>query len=183
MKHLGPISKKILLLIETGFVLSLTHSPNVYFKILKTAAREWKKINEHNLRRTIKRLYQSKLIDYKEDADGIVNLTLTTEGRKRILRYMPDNMTIKKPSRWDGLWRLVMFDIPEKKSLGRVAFRKKLKDLGFHPIQKSVFIHPYECKDEIDFIVEIFNLTPYIRFARVKDIDTELDLKKRFNLV
>jgi len=58
----------------------------------------------------------------------------------------------------------------------------KLKSLGFYPLQKSVFIHPYECKNEIDFIVEMFNLAPYVRFLRVKDVDVELDLKERFRL-
>jgi len=54
--------------------------------------------------------------------------------------------------------------------------------LGFYPLQKSVFIHPYECKDEIDFITEIFDLAPYVRFLRVKDIDIEQDLEERFRL-
>ncbi len=49
-------------------------------------------------------------------------------------------------------------------------------------MQKSVFIHPYECKNEIDFITEIFYLVPYVRFLRVKDIDIEIDLKNRFHL-
>lgn len=77
---------------------------------------------------------------------------------------------------------MVTFDIPEDKKKGRMALAEKLKEIGFYPMQKSVFIHPYECKDEIEFITEIFNLTPYVRFLRVKDIDIELDLKDRFHL-
>src|SRR3989344_4593151 len=102
MKHLGPASKKVLLLLEAGFILSLTRRPDYYFRILKKVSKEWKEI--------------------------------------------------KKPARWDKLWRLVIFDIPEEERTGRMALAAKLKELGFYPLQKSVFIHPYECKDEIDFI-------------------------------
>ncbi len=182
MKHLGPASKKVLLLLEAGLVLSLTRRPDHYFRVLKKASKEWKKINERYLRETIKRLYQSKLIDYKEDKDGTVMLTLSEKGKSRILKYDIDKIEIKKPARWDKLWRLVVFDIPEDKNLGRKALAAKLKELGFYPMQKSVFIYPYECKDEIDFITEIFELSPYVRFLRVKDIDIELDLKERFYL-
>jgi len=38
---------------------------------------------------------------------------LSLSGKKRILRYDLDNMKIKKPLKWDGYWRIVVFDIPE----------------------------------------------------------------------
>lgn len=183
MKELGPVGKKILLLLEGGIVLSLTRRPDVYFKIIKKIGKEWKKINFISLKKSIKRLYKSKLIDYRENNDGTVSMVLTDKGKKRILRYNLDKIEIKKPARWDKLWRLVIFDIPETKKQGRFALVAKLKELDFYPMQKSVFIYPYECKNEIDFIAEIFELAPYVRFLRAKDIDTELDLKDKFRLL
>lgn len=183
MERLGPKAKKILLLLEAGVALSLTRRPDIYFSILKKATKEWKKINERNLRDAIKRLYKSKLVDYKENKDKTVTIVLSDEGKRRILKYDLDKVQIKKPPRWDNVWRLVAFDIPEDKKPGRTALVAKLKELGFYPMQKSVYIHPYECKDEIDFVAEIFNFVPYIRFLRVQDVDIELDLKKRFRLL
>ncbi|MBI2446359.1 MAG: hypothetical protein HYV51_00875 [Parcubacteria group bacterium] len=183
MRDLGPTSRKILLLLEGGLVLSLTRRPDAYFRIIKKIAKEWKKINERNLRETIKRLYRSKLIDYREEKDGSVVLKLSENGKNRILKYNLDEIEIKKPRKWDNVWRMVIFDIPEVYKKGRTALTDKLKELGFYHLQKSVFIYPYECKNEIDFIAEIFYLAPYIRFVRAKDIDIELDLKRRFNLI
>jgi len=183
MKKLGPTSKKILLLLEGGLALSLTQRPDIYFSIVKKIAKEWKKINERSLRDSIRRLYKSKMIDFRENQDGTVLTVLTNKGKKRILKYDIDKIEIKKPAHWDKLWRLVVFDIPEDKNLRRKALAAKLKELGFYPMQKSVFIHPYECKNEVDFITEIFELSPYVRFLRVKDIDIELDLKERFHLL
>jgi len=57
-----------------------------------------------------------------------------------------------------------------------------LKDIGFHSLQKSVFIYPYECKKEVDFIVEFFELRPYVRFLVVKQTDIDLELKQKFGL-
>ena len=182
IKHLGPASKKILLLLEAGFILSLTRRPDRYFRVLKKVSKEWKKINERYLRETIKKLYQSKLINCKENKDGTVELTLSEKGKNKILKYNLDKIEITRPAQWDKLWRLVIFDIPEEERTGRIALAAKLKEIGFYPMQKSVFIHPYECKNEIDFIVEMFNLAPYVRFLRVKDVDVELDLKERFRL-
>ena len=111
-----------------------------------------------------------------------VTLTITANGKQRALRYSAKDMKIEKPAKWDGTWRIVLFDIPERHKRGRDALAEKLKELGLHPLQKSVFVYPYECKDEIDFIVELYELAPYVRFIRTKDIDTALHLKHRFGV-
>ena len=183
MKYFGSVNKKVLLLLSGGLALSLTRRPDAYFRIVKNITKEWKKINERSLRESIRKLYQSKIINYRENSDGTVELILTEVGKKRSLVYDLDKLKINKPPKWDGLWRMVIFDIPEDKKSARMALASKLKELEFYPIQKSVFIHPYECKDEIDFIVELFDIVPCVRFLRVKDIDVELDLKNKFKLI
>ncbi len=180
--QLGPVAQKILLLLEGGFALGLTQRPDNYFRILKGINKEWQTINERTLHESIKRLYQSKMINCKENDNGTVTLILSEEGKRRALCYSLDALKIKKPARWDGLWRIVIFDIPEHLKQGRNALALKLKQLGFYPLQKSVFIYPYECKNKIDFIVEIFNLKPYVRFIIAKKTDIDLDLKNKFRI-
>ncbi len=48
--------------------------------------------------------------------------------------------------------------------------------------QKSVFISPFECKDEVNFVIEFFNLRPYVRFITATEIDNALHLKNQFGL-
>jgi len=174
--------QKVLLLVEGGLILGLTKRPDKYFKVVKKISKEWQKINERSLRTAIRKLYQSKLIDFKEKSDGTVSMTLTNNGKKKIIQFNLDSIEIKKPKLWDRLWRLVIFDIPEGERRGRNALAVKLKEIGFYPLQKSVFIHPYECKNEVDFIVELFNLRPYVRLFTIKETDIELDLRSKFNL-
>ena len=93
---MGPVMQKALLLIEGGLVLGLTTRPDAYFKIFKKISREWRNINERTLRKAIRKLYQSQLIDYKESSDGTVSLILTENGKKKYLQYNPDAIKISK---------------------------------------------------------------------------------------
>ena len=52
-----------------------------------------------------------------------------------------------------------------------------------HQLQKSIYIYPFECKDELDFIIEYFNLRRYVRYGLLKEIDNELHLRKIFDLI
>ncbi len=180
--RIGPVAQKILLLLEGGLALSLTQRPDAYFKIIRGISKEWQAINKRTLHESIKKLYQSRMIDYKENDDGSITLILSEEGKRRALKYNLETLKIKKPTKWDGLWRIVIFDIPEHFKQGRNVLALKLKQLGFYPLQKSVFIYPYECKNEVDFIIEIFNLRPYVRFILAKETDIDLDLKNKFGL-
>jgi len=94
-----------------------------------------------------------------------------------------DKMEIKKSKQWDGKWRVVLFDIPEKIKGAREAIRHHLKNLGFFEFQKSVFIHPYDCKDEVDYLIEFYDIRKFVRFIIADSIDNELHLKKNFNLL
>lgn len=174
--------QKILLLLFAGVALGFSRSPKNYFKILKGVPVAWKEINKSRLYRIMREFYNERLIDYKEDNDGNVKIVLTKDGQKRALQFQFDEMEIKKPAKWDKKWRIVIFDIPEKKKKAREALRKKLKDLGFLELQKSVFVHPFECEDEIDFINEVFQIRPYVRFMRVESFTNEEQLKIKFKL-
>jgi len=177
----NPLKQKILLLLLTGVALGFSYNPKQQYKLVKALGREWRKIDRENLRREIRNLYRSRLIESKENLDRSFTYVLTNKGKIRALTYHFQEMKIKE-SHWDGKWRVVIFDIPEKLKTSRNALRDKLKELGFHKLQKSVFVFPYECKDEIDFVVEFFNLRKYVRYGIFDFIDNDLHLRKIFHL-
>lgn len=143
---------------------------------------DWKKYKKFRLKSTLKRLRNQRMINFSEKSDGTIQLELIERGNKRILQYKFEEMKIKIPLKWDGLWRLVMFDIPDKKKQAREALRAKLKTLGFYKIQESVFVHPYDCKGEIDFVKEFYNIYPFVKFIIAKEIDDDFELRKIFFL-
>lgn len=182
-----PISKltkeKILLILSAGVALSLSRTPKQYFKIVKNFPKEWRNIEMKRLYRIVREFYNDRLIDYKEDEDGVVKIILTKEGQKKALKFKLDEIEIKKPAKWDGEWRIVIFDIPDRFKNAREAIRKKLRELGFLKLQESVFVLPYECEEEVDFIVEVFLIRPFVRFMRVQSFTNEEQIKIKFGLL
>lgn len=179
---IGPRAQKLLLLLHAGAALALTRRPDALFRIVHSTSKEIARIDARTARRAVAALYQSKLVDYTEHRDGAVTLILTDEGKNKALRYNLNTISIQKPARWDGWWRVVAFDIPERFVRGRKELSAMLKELGFYAMQKSVFIFPYACENEIDFIVETFGLRPYVRVMLVKKTDIDLFLKQKFNI-
>lgn len=174
--------EKILLLLMGGLSLGFSYSLHRQWRIIKEVGREWRKINERELHLEIRRLYQSRLLERKENVDGSFTFVLTDKGKTKAITYRFDEIRVKSKD-WDGKWRIVVFDIPEKLRRGRDALRNKLKEFGFYELQKSVFVFPYQCEDEIDFIIEFFNLRRYTRMGLLEKIDNDLHLKKIFKLV
>ncbi|MCD6085658.1 CRISPR-associated endonuclease Cas2 [bacterium] len=182
IKRFGTLKKKILLLLLAGISLGLTKRPDYQWKIIKKTSKEWEKINQKRLKEIIEEFYQEKLVEYREKPDESIEIVLTEKGKTKALEGKIDELEIEIPKTWDKLWRVVIFDIPEKKKKARDALRRKLKELGFLEFQKSVFIFPYECKDEIEFIVEIFEIRKYVRYLIVKEITNEEELLLKFKL-
>lgn len=174
--------KKIMLLLLAGLSLSLSRTPKGYFKILRSLPKEWKEMKRRRLNEIIKEFYNDRLVCFKENKEGLVEIVLTKDGEKKALRFKIDEIEIKKPAKWDGQWRVVIFDIPERFKKAREALRNKLKDLGFIKLQESVFVLPYECEDEINFIMEVFLIRPFVRFMRVKSFTNEEQLRVNFGL-
>lgn len=112
-----------------------------------------------------------------------IYITLTEEGRKKAGRFQINSLEIKKQKRWDRKWRLVIFDIAQLKKVYREAFRGKLKELKFYQLQKSVWIHPFPCRDEIELLKEFFGLsTKEVRLIISGDIGQTDWLEKLFKL-
>jgi len=179
----GTVQKKVLLLLIGGVTLGLSSSPSRYFKVLKTIQKEWKEINRSSLNRAIRSLYESRLVGTKGNKDGTLTLELSRDGEKLALTYNLETMKVERPKKWDNLWRIVMFDIPEPLKKVRESLRYQLKNMGFHELQKSVFINPFPCAEEIEYVVEFYNIRKHVRFITAMKIDNELHLKKIFGLI
>ena len=174
--------EKILLLLLGGLAFGCSYTPGKQKMVLRTISREWKKIDPEKLRRDINDLYRYEFIGRTKKEDGSFVFYLTDKGVWRALNVRLENIRNKK-EKWDGRWRMVAFDIPEKKRKGRNALRQKLRKIGFCELQKSVLIAPYECKEEIISLVKFFKLEKYVRFGVLDYVDNEEYIKKIFKLV
>jgi hypothetical protein len=168
----------------SGVLIVSLASPKLGSQLVKGVIRYMRKrsIDRNNFLRDLKNLQKRKLVSYQELENGKIQITLTIQGKQKILLNQIDEMHLKKPAQWDKQWRLVMFDIPDMHKKAGEALRNKLKQMRFYPIQKSVFITPYPCEDEIDFIGSFFNIRKYILVMYVGRFEGEEKLKSYFKL-
>jgi len=112
-----------------------------------------------------------------------IYISLTKEGKKLAGWLQIDALKIKKPNKWDRKWRIIIFDISELKRIYRDAFRGKLKELGFYQIQKSVWVHPFDCRDEIELLRSFFGLKENeLRLIVAESIGNDKWLRKIFQI-
>lgn len=182
------LTKSILLALATGTALTagIVIAPNLTSYLCRLLFKKTKNryfiTKQYMVKRTLNRLRQQSLIDYQENRDGKVTLTLTEAGQLKVLRYKFDEMVIKKPKRWDRKWRMVIFDVPEGHKAARDALRDKMKSLGLYQLQKSVWISPYPCKNEVDFISHLYGIGRYLLYFETKKLENEQFLINNFNL-
>lgn len=180
--RIGPVAQKVLVILLSGIMLGFSYSPKQYMRIIKSAKKDWKKINQRSLFKAISTLYKSKLIDEKDNLDGSTTIVLTDKGKKKALTYKIDEIKIPEMKKWDKKWRMILFDIPEHKKKARNALAYSLKQMGFRQFQKSVFVHPFECYNEVEFVIEFWKMRSYTRYIVAEHIDNALHLKTRFGL-
>ena len=130
---------------------------------------------------TIERLKKQNLVEIVYEKE-MTCVKITDHGRMRALRYKLNEISIKRPKAWDRKWRLVIFDIPEKYKRMREIFREHLVRMGFYPIQKSVWAHPYPCFDEIEFLRQIFCIGSDVSYILAESIEDSNRLKSHFQL-
>src|SRR3989344_2930204 len=133
--------------------------------------------------------------DYKKTHQGFRNLKsrgiiaedknrgfrLTAGGRVWFRDILSRNFKYFR-QKWDKKWRIVIFDIPQELHKERTNFRRKLKSLGFYMLQKSVFIFPYPCEEEVGRLASHFKISDQVDFITAESAGySEDDIKRFFN--
>jgi len=182
----GKLAKNILLGLSVSGVFAIAAtSPffllNIARCIKKNRKYFKKKFDERKIARALERLKKNRLIILREQ-DGKFQVELTKKGKRKVEEIQFENMFIKKSSSWDGQWRVLIFDIPDKYKKARDALREKLQKIGFYQLQKSVWVHPYPCEKEIQFLCELFNIAPFVNIIQAGKIYDDVKLRKYFSL-
>ncbi|MDD5033034.1 MAG: CRISPR-associated endonuclease Cas2 [Candidatus Pacebacteria bacterium] len=161
-------------------MLNMTRDKRLRLTFHRENDKAWNEIDRKSLYQTIRMLRLNKLAEVIKDANT-EKIRLTQKGKARWLEYQFNNLTLEKKKKWDKKWRIVLFDVPEEKKKVRDALRRKLKKLGFLEFQKSVFVFPFPCHDEINFVINFFDAEEYVYYIEAP-ISPDTNLRKHFNL-
>lgn len=169
--YLGKYEKEILQLVGAGILVGASlMAPN-----LPAAFRSKKK--KYSLKRSFQNVYEKNLIILSGE-----KVYLSEKGQGLLDKIQSEEIEIQKHE-WDGIWRIVSYDIPEKPlKKERNYFRRRLKGLGFWELQKSMMVIPYECKEEIAIIAQNLRISPYVMHLVTDHLPKQKEMIRIFNL-
>jgi len=100
----------------------------------------------NGFQRQLQRLEKTKFVESKVAALDQRVYRLTEAGRLHALGGRDPALLWKQ--RWDGLWRMVLFDVPVAQGRARNHLRDYLRSRGFGYLQNSVWITPHPLTEE-----------------------------------
>ena len=165
--------------ITGGIAIALT-APNLLGAIGKIN-QNFPSDKKRSLIQAFYNLQNRRLIKKKKQGNRVF-FTITPKGRAVFFKDYIKKIKINKPRKWDGLWRVVIFDIPIKKNNERDILRDRLKYLGFFQFQKSAFISPFPCQMELEAILEYYGLFEYVTYLEAQKISGEKKCRHYFGL-
>src|SRR3989338_3832707 len=136
-----------------------------------------KVVKHHHYKQALKRLHNRGLI--RIGTGPKIKIIVTAKGKK-YLRNLKKPVVIKKPAKWDGKWRLVIFDVPEIRRQKRDSFRYHLRNLGLTQVQESVWAYPYPCEKEITAVLEICDVKEFTSIFTGTYSGDDQELRKIF---
>lgn len=109
-------------------------------------------------------------------------LRLTQKGEKVLRRLQVHDFKLKRPKRWDRKWRVLIFDIPERRKGLRPKIRYTLTAIGFVRLQDSVWVYPYDCEDLITLLKADFKVGKDMLYLIVDSLENDTHLKNHFGV-
>ena len=176
------IAKDILRFFVIGGMVTIAATSPFFIVNLIKGFKRLKKYPNKKVYDTFYKLEKQDLINFYEKNNQIY-ISLTEKGKKKAGWMQIDDLKIEKPKKWDGKWRILLFDISEMKRTYREALRGKLKDLNFQLFQKSAWINPYDCIKEVNLLKSFFGLSDKeIKLIVSREIGDDKEFKKFFEL-
>jgi DNA-binding transcriptional regulator PaaX len=163
----------------TGVIALSAISPNMFrlFKITGANARL-----RYTTKRVLGRLKQKGEIEFIEQ-NGKKFVQLTKRG-EQALAVSTEKMRLigTVPTRWDKRYRLVMFDISEKRKKTRDFLRREMIDVGFLRVQDSAWVYPYDCEEFVALLKADLHIGKEVVYAVVESIENDMWIRKHFKL-
>ncbi|MEK7616459.1 MAG: CRISPR-associated endonuclease Cas2 [Patescibacteria group bacterium] len=115
-----------------------------------------KPLKKAELAQALKRLRERGLIDFVDDEK--LAYKLTDHGKQKAIL---ETIGIEERE-WDGKWRIVIFDVPEKRRGARNMLRDNLKKWGFTKWQQSVWATKKNCTQALRNFIKSVGIEDWV---------------------
>lgn len=130
---------------------------------------------------SLKRLQERGFVMIKT-RDGSRDILITKKGEALLARLTLQDVRLKRPKKWDGRWRIVIYDIPDKRKTSRDRLRMMLAAAGFVYLQNSVWVYPYDCEDIVTLLKVDAVLQKEVLYIVAEEVEGARELRKKFDL-
>jgi len=162
-----------------GLIAVSAVAPNMFQLLGRSGALARLKYHSKNV---FGRLKQKGEIEFVE-RDGKKYVRLTERGEKALaLGQQKMLLGNAKPRKWDHRYRLVMFDIPEKRKKIRERLRLQMQEVGFLRIQDSAWLYPYDCEEFMVLLKADLHIGKDVLYAVIEEIENDRWIRKHFGL-
>ncbi len=169
-----------------GFSTMAVFAPNAVqlfgkFLYKKTGRIHTRNEAEAKLLYTVYYLKKTGKIKIEQENDTLLmKLGRLTRRDKEKLSF--DTMVLPRSKTWDNTFWLAAADIPSKTHrLAADAFRKKITSLGFYPLQRTLWLYPYNPAKELQFLLNHFDINHFVTLMHVDKFDSQdVQLAKKF---
>lgn len=110
-------------------------------------------------------------------------VAITEKGRELMEKIEFGEYVIGEPAFWDGKWRVLIFDISERRRRTRTQLRRLLDGAGFVRIQDSVWVHPYPCDEFVSLVrAHLKSGVGEMRIFVAEALESDKSLREHFRL-
>jgi len=162
-----------------GVVVTAAVAPGILPVVASLLSRK-SRLKKESIYRALRYAKNHRWVKVVEMKRGIA-LQLTERGARYLTTVSLDAPL--KPQRWDGKWRVAIFDIPDTKKSNRDTLRRTLRTLGFVQLQESVWVTPYPCANEVAAMKQLYELGKNLRLITADTIEGQEELLVKFDLV
>ncbi|MSR70784.1 CRISPR-associated endonuclease Cas2 [Candidatus Kaiserbacteria bacterium] len=134
-----------------------------------------------SLQRSFSKLIQHGYVVLEQGPHG-KRARLTAKGDKFAALLGEGKLRPKQPKNWDKKWRLLIFDIPERRRKDRDQIRATLVSIGFYRLQDSVWVYPYDCEDLITLLKVDYRIGKNLLYVVADAIEHDVVLRSHFGL-
>lgn len=162
-----------------GLIAVSAMAPNIFQILGRTGTLARLKYHSKSV---LGRLKQKGEIEFVE-RDGKRYVRLTKLGEEA-LAYSTKKMAlgIGKPKRWDRRYRLVIFDVPERRRKIRDRLRYEMQEAGFLRVQDSAWVYPYDCEEFMALLKADLHIGKDVLYAVVEEIENDKWIREHFGL-
>ena len=165
----------------SGAVLVAAIAPNALAQLRHLPAIKRAQLR-YKAKTILGRLAAQGLIKF-EKRNGKSYARITDAGQKALsLEQQKAALHNGKKRRWDKRWRVIIFDIPERRRKVRDRLRIIMRELGFARLQDSVWVYPYDCEDLMALLKADLKIGAAVLYMVVEHIENDKQLQTQFAL-